>query len=225
MRLILLLIPICLFAAACDVAGRDVDVADSTGDRTTPQTQGNDGTTKEPPPIPLPGCVPVKSPVQLCAAWTDNYKASFNDDPDVPEGRTWLAIKHLRRGGKDLSPVAAEQIQERPDLCRAGVQSCVGSTATLNIQRGRELVQLATFRVGPQPDQWGPLLQLYRPLRAGERVVVALEQEGKAGLLLEYRYDPSIAKAAPGSLEFNGPGGRWYIGGIHTPTNVELGRD
>jgi hypothetical protein len=159
----------------------------------------------------------------VCGAATDNYKASFNDDPDAPELRTWLALHELELDGVRYAPPASDtllhetltlQSAESPsDTIEVSVRIVSGPGSTLQL------------RTGPQRELWGPLLQLSsRDALQSTPVLIELSTgDDSQPLRLEYRYDESLAQAPESSLEHNGPGGRWYVGGTATATNLELG--
>lgn len=166
-------------------------------------------------------CDAQEGVVRACGAATDNYKASFNEDPTVPERRTWLAIHELEVDGNRYSLakrhplVVDEVVLERDD----------GGRATVRVRSdGPEPV---TLRVGPQEGLWGPLLTLGEaPIPAGDDVAVDLvvTVDGDVHVLaLRYRRDESLATADDDSLEHRGPGGRWLVSGQQTATNLELG--
>jgi hypothetical protein len=72
--------------------------------------------------------------------------------------------------------------------------------------------------------RWGPLLTIddvrgFAPMLFN----VALAVDGSTIALgrVAYRWDPALAAAPEGNLEFNGPGGRWLVGATATRTDQE----
>lgn len=160
--------------------------------------------------------------LRLCGAATDNYKASYNADPDAPERRSWLAIHELDVngaryelvGGQDLLPAT---VSMRP----------VNGGAPIEV-RARVIEGPATvdLRVGPQRGLWGPLLTLDdAQVDAKHPITVELRVAGDTRVAARVRYvrDERLATAPKDSLEHGGPGGRWYLEDLPTGTNLELG--
>ncbi len=162
----------------------------------------------------------------LCGAATDNYKASYNDDPDAIELRTWLAIHQLQLDGERWQPVAgtpltaAKVVLERAD----GAPGTRTVTVSVVDGPGANVV----VRTGPQHGLWGPLLTIDSRAALEDAPVtvrIDVDGDGDAGRSVQvlYRRDDQLADAPPDSLEHNGPGGRWVVAGMKTATNVELG--
>jgi hypothetical protein len=162
---------------------------------------------------------------RLCGAATDNYKASFNERPEDGDARTWLAIHELELDGTRYLPEPGQPLTGQTLALRSGDGDQVTVRASIESGPGRTIV----IRFGPQQGLWGPLLTIeQRPLSPGDVVVVRLLVEDDEGSQLattdvEYRHDPVIADAPADSLEHLGPGGRWFVAGTATGTNVELG--
>ncbi len=190
------------------------------------------------PPAPVPESVPdarepeaptrglacsvQAAPLRLCGAATDNYKASFNEDPDAPERRTWLAVHELELDGRRYRVVDGQELAQ--------------DTVRLREVDGTRIVELSPsvsagggevrMRIGPQRGLWGPLLTLEdAQVGADEAVTVLLDVVGDPATRVELTYarDDALASAEPGSLEYGGPGGRWAVDGTTTATNLELG--
>jgi hypothetical protein len=159
---------------------------------------------------------------------TDNYKAGFNPNPGVRELRTWLAFKTVTAGSVVFRPAALPVGSPTFKDPAAGVtlRGSDGTTAVLTAQTtSPNVTGPGLIRVDPDGN-FGPLIQ--------ERSVTALQASPiretlelkRAGVSLgtaaaDYTYDARVAGAAAGTLEFNGPGGRWYVGGIPTRLNWE----
>lgn len=216
------LVLVAVLASGCGstadpTAPRDVREVDGV-DRPSEVTAERD---LDSPSRGLPCAAQRAEPVRLCGAATDNYKASYNDD-DRPERRTWLAIHEVEVDGVRWRPVpgtplAADELElERVDGAEGR------RTARVEIAVGPG--DAVTLRTGPQRGLWGPLLTI-DSARALEReaVVVRLAFGDADAVDVEYRYDEALAAAPEDSLEHRGPGGRWYVAGIATATNLELG--
>lgn len=177
--------------------------------------------------------------VQLVDVATDNYKASFNEDPSVPERRTWLSSKQLEVDGATWEPDPSTmpkpggvELVNEVVLVPVGARTSTGGTAHVRVRLARTAEQ-ATFRLGPQEGRWGPLLTIPdRDSLSTSPIQLVLTIEGIHGtdrvtafdaIELEYRHDPQLAAAPEGDLEHNGPGGRWFVDGEPTETNVEAG--
>lgn len=156
---------------------------------------------------------------------TDNYKARYNADPSVPELRTWLSWKGVAVAGTRCRPAAgSEQFTGSVSVVCSGL-----GNGTLSIASASGPARLVGFRVDLARGFWGPFLQLRsrRALRStAVRMTLRLHVRGTlvGSRQLSYRYAPALASAGPSSLEYNGPGGRWWVGSSRTPTNVEIGR-
>ncbi len=170
-------------------------------------------------------CAAQRGEVRLCGASTDNYKASFNADPDAPERRTWLAVNELELDGRRYEVVAGQPLQ--PEAVRLAPVDGEGGD---EIEVSAKLIEgpaTVALRAGPQLGLWGPLLTLEDDqVPAGETVVVelrVLDGGEDATVRLEYVRDDQLADASEPSREHGGPGGRWSVDGMPTATNLELG--
>ena len=160
---------------------------------------------------------------------TDNYKASYNADPSQPELRTWLAMKHVSVAGTRWQPVVPSAIQ----VVSGGSVDVVAADG----RSGRLVAQVTSgpfgsplWRMDPASassgGRWGVLATLTdRQTHAMTPAIVQLTlfvgtEEFGAGYV-EYRRDATLAAAPSSSIEHNGPGGRWYVGGIATRTQEE----
>jgi hypothetical protein len=176
--------------------------------------------------IPCAAQLDAGEKLALCGAATDNYKASFNADPDVPERRTWLAAYQLQVGDVRWQPVdgaalasdelAFERVDGEPGSLQATVEIIDGPGSSVQL------------RSGPQRGLWGPLLTIdsvdtLRDAPVTVRVVARDDEGSEQTADVTYRFDEVLAAAPASSLEHNGPGGRWHVAGIATTTNLELG--
>lgn len=219
-RALLTLACACLLAACASggdpTAPREVREREPVADPAAPVLpQDEDAPTKGIP------CGEQEGSVRACGAATDNYKASFNEDPAAPERRTWLAIHELELDGARYAPSGDHPLT----VGELTLHSDGGGQATVTVRApGGEPV---TLRVGPQEGLWGPLLTLPEaPIAPGDDVAVDLvvTVDGDERVLeLGYRRDEQLATAPKSSLEHGGPGGRWYVAGRPTATNLELG--
>lgn len=166
-------------------------------------------------------CAEQDGTVRACGAATDNYKASFNEDPSAREHRTWLAIHGLEVDGT-MYALSGEHPLTGAEVTLAA-EDGRRATVTVTADRGAR----ATLRTGPQEGLWGPLLTLDEsPIQPENDVAVDLEVtvDGDVHVLeLLYRRDEALATADEDSLEHGGPGGRWIVAGRPTATNLELG--
>lgn len=160
---------------------------------------------------------------------TDNYKASYNADPSQPELRTWLAMKQVSVAGTTWQPVVPSAIQ----VISGGSVDVVAADG----RSGRLVAQVASgpfgsplWRLDPASassgGRWGILATVTdrptlatTPARIQLTLFVGTEEFGTG--LVEYRYAAKFANAAQGNIEYNGPGGRWYVGGIATRSQEE----
>lgn len=161
---------------------------------------------------------------------TDNYKASYNADPSKPELRTWLAMQRIVVAGTTWQPVVPSAIS----VVSGGSVDVMAADG----RSGRLVAQVASGPFGNPPlwridpasassgGRWGILATVSdrqalatTPARVQLTLFVGTEAFGTG--LLEYRYDAKFANAAPGNIEYNGPGGRWYVGGVATRSQEE----
>lgn len=160
---------------------------------------------------------------------TDNYKASYNADPSKPELRSWLAMRSVSVAGTTWQPVVPDEIT----VVSGGSVDVVGADG----RSGRLHAQVASGPFGSllwrvdsanvsSGGRWGILATVTdRQTLASSPAVVRLTlfvgtEEFGVGTI-EYRYDAKLANAPQGNIEYNGPGGRWYVGGVATRTQEE----
>jgi hypothetical protein len=159
--------------------------------------------------------------------YTDNYKASFNDDPSQPELRTWLAMHAITADGTTWEPADPASIVVSGS--NIDVQGADGRSGLFGVfTGGGPLSDPPEIRIDP-PDaesrgQWGVLVSLTDrdALQATPGVIRFSLSVGDAVIAVgtvEYRHDASIMANDPGDIEDNGPGGRWFVGGIATRMN------
>jgi len=168
--------------------------------------------------------------LKLCSARTDNYKACYNPDPATRELRTWLAMTSVRaRSAKWVIVAGQSQFSRQLVMRRTTRSSTLPRRALLTITpKHREQVTEADFRVGDPSTFWGPLVAFTDPVTptAGIKLTVRLRRSNGTELghtVITYLYDAAIANAPAGSVEYNGPGGLWYVGSKQTQTDWELG--
>ena len=181
----------------------------------------------------LMSCTPIAQAatptMSLTDPITDNYKASFNPDPSKPELRTWLAMQRVEVAGTTWAPVAPRSIQ----VVSGGtvvVQGADGRAGRLVVRTTSGPFGSPLVRIDPvsasSGGRWGILAAVTDrgTLRTTPGVVALTllvgSQEFGAGVV-EYRYDAKFANAPAGNIEFNGPGGRWFVGGVPARSQEE----
>ena len=176
-------------------------------------------------------CAPAAGAAQvmrLVDPVTDNYKASYGADPSVPENRTWLAIRSVAVAGTTWKPVEPAEIRiDGASLTVVGADGRAGTlTATIASGPFRTIIHRTDPTNVESGGRWGVLSTVTdrAELRTSPAVVrLALVVDGATiGVgTVSYRYDAALAGVAPGHIEYNGPGGRWYVGSTRTRTNEE----
>ena len=170
--------------------------------------------------------------ITLTGVATDNYKAAFNEDPSLPELRTWLAIENVKRNGTTYTHTVDAGDDGFALVESARLESADGERllATATVTDPGQSGATVVTRSGPQEGRWGPLLTLPAQMTEdAELTTVCIrfrrpnEQQPVGEVCAEYQYDEALATAPEDSLEHNGPGGRWYIDGQATLTNLESG--
>ncbi len=162
---------------------------------------------------------------------TDNYKASYNADPSVPESRTWLSMRSVTAAGTTWRPADPSSIVVTSGGAIA-LHGDDGRAATLRAQLAdgsftSPLLMRSDPTTAESGGRWGPLVTLAdrSALRAtpGRFTFALIAADGSqlAGGNVTYRYDAALAGAASSSIEYNGPGGRWWVGYSRTRTNWE----
>lgn len=168
--------------------------------------------------------------LRLCGARTDNYKDCYNTPDELVETRTWLSMNQVRAFGAAYV-VDADQsaFSVRLQLHRAYGHAGAPARVTMEARAitGSSIVASLVFRVDRSTGMWGPLVATTRRVAASEvvRLALTLRVRGaiRARTLVSYRRDAALAQAAPGTIEYNGPGGRFWVDGRRTSTDVELG--
>lgn len=173
-------------------------------------------------------CAPTPSSaatIQVHDPITDNYKASYNADPSRPELRTWFSARHFVAAGTTWRPSSPDEIAVGSSALQ--LHAADGRSAWLSARVTAGPVASIFTRVDPthvaSGGRWGLLIALSdRAALAANPVSIALTMtSGTATVatgVVEYRRDAALASVTPGHLEFNGPGGRWYVGGVATRT-------
>ncbi|MCB0878047.1 MAG: hypothetical protein KDC46_03605 [Thermoleophilia bacterium] len=160
---------------------------------------------------------------------TDNYKASYNADPSAPERRTWLSMRSVTAAGTTWRPAEPGSIVVTSGGSVA-VTGSDGRSATLTFATASGPVGTPLVRVDPTGAQsggrWGPLVTVtdQATLRGTPGVLEFTLASGGATLAtgsVSYRYDSQLANVASDHIEYNGPGGRWWVGATRTRTNWE----
>lgn len=160
---------------------------------------------------------------------TDNYKASYNDDPDVQETRTLLATKGIVVDGATWTPHRGSDI-----IVTGGASVTVtsddGRSGTLQASVLAGAVASLAIRIDPldaeSGGRWGPLITLADPDALATnpislQLALVVDDATLGSGTVSYRYDEALATAPESSVEHNGPGGRWWVGSTRLRTDWE----
>lgn len=176
-------------------------------------------------------CAAQKASLRLCGASTDNYKDCFNEADGRRELRTWLPWGAIRANGASYALVARQrQFGGVLRVRRTGGNRAMPGRAFVTLSSRSSNIAALELRNGPPTTQWGAFVLLAQPADAAApvRVDIRLHRQSDRRILARtsatYQHDPVLSGAAFGSAEFNGPGGRWFVGSRRTATDVELGR-
>ena len=169
-----------------------------------------------------PSTAQAAAPLVPSGAVTDNYKAIWNENPEVRENRTWLQLRSVAVNGVEFRPTTFPAAGDRTYTTDAAVTGTDGSTAVLRVIAGSDVRNkpVRTEATG----EFGPLLVLAdtNTLQANPvRVTLSLERNGNVigSTVVEYRYEAAIYNAPRDSREYNSPGGRFWAG--CTPTRLD----
>lgn len=175
-------------------------------------------------------CARQRATLRLCGARTDNYKDCYNTPDGRREARSWLSFGQISvRGTRYVKVKGTPQFADAVALRRAGGSRRMPSAAYVTVRARTGNVALLNLRTGPPSHLWGPLLELDDPaLLATRSVRIELRLHAPNGRVMarsaaSYRRDRRIASVSSASPEHGGPGGRWYVDGQRTATDVELG--
>lgn len=160
---------------------------------------------------------------------TDNYKASFNADPSKPELRTWLAWQAVAAAGTRWRPIAPSNFQFTNGSVAVNAEDGRSGTLDVRVLSGpmsSPVLVRTDATNAASGGRWGPLGTLTdrdalrsSPAQLGLSLVV--DGTVLATGSISYRHDAALAAAPAGHLEYNGPGGRWFVGSTATRTNEE----
>jgi len=162
---------------------------------------------------------------------TDNYKASYNADPSETELRTWLSIKSIHAAGTTWAPAPPSETLT-PAGGTVSVNAADGRTGTLTYRYDSGPVDSMLVRIDPldaeSHGKWGPLMSITsRSALQSAPVLFTLSLVSGGATIgtgsVSYRHDASVANAPSSNIEYNGPGGRWYVGSTATRLNWESG--
>lgn len=161
---------------------------------------------------------------------TDNYKASYNEDPSKTELRTWLSLRTIVASGTTWAPTPPDSITVTAGGAIA-VTSADGRTGTLTVRFDAGPIASLSMRSDSldvdSHGKWGPLVTITSRSAlqsAPARFTLTLTDSDGATIAtggVSYRYDSAVANVASDSIEYNGPGGRWYVGATATRLNWE----
>ncbi|MCW2974201.1 MAG: hypothetical protein JWN72_2474 [Thermoleophilia bacterium] len=169
------------------------------------------------------------SVLSISGGISDNYKARYNADPSQPERRTWLSMDAIVADGVTWAPAAPGTDHATSSALTLNGSDGRTATLTLGVQRGSlGLTVLRTDRPSATVDhvRWGVLTTINDPdaLAAQSALVQLTMTVGGATLatgIVEYRHEPAFDGLTPSHIEYNGPRGRWYIGGTPLRTDWE----
>lgn len=180
--------------------------------------------TATPAPAPLDPAV-----IAISGGISDNYKARWNADPSQPEHRTWMSMDSISAGGTTWTPAApatGSTTAATLDLTAAD-----GRTGTLTVAVLRGSFGLTVLRVdAPTADaptvRWGVLTVVNDPAALAAQsglLQLTLTSGGVqvASGVVEYRHEPAFDGVPSTHLEYNGPRGRWFVGGTALRTDWE----
>jgi hypothetical protein len=174
-----------------------------------------------------PAHAAVTPAAKLNGPITDNYKARFNADPNVVERRTWLSMRSVTIGTAVFTPEVGQAQFTQSLRVRDSRNRVRVATMAMSGANGQILTWRNDAAVGASQNRFGPLIQLRAkatPATGNVRVVISFRTLAGAlvaAKIATYRYDQALANAPARSLEWNGPGGRWFVGSVATRTNVE----
>ncbi|MCZ4496748.1 MAG: hypothetical protein JWM25_1331 [Thermoleophilia bacterium] len=161
----------------------------------------------------------------VTAPATDNYKAQWNANPQVRELRSWLSFDVIGAAGTSWKPTAPGDI-----VVTGGPVSVVGADGrsaklTARVTQGAATV-LLRYDHAARGAKFGPLISLTDPNTLASnpvRVQLALTSNDVtfASGIVEYRDESAFDDLPSDHLEYNGPGGRWYVGGAAIRTDWE----
>ena len=159
---------------------------------------------------------------------TDNYKDKFNAPDTVRENRTYLQIGAIQANGVTYTltnPPPNGKIET--GFTQLAVRGSDGSSGIVTLAPADPNV-VASLRqdyvTAYHPKgSFGPLVvvntEQLKTAPVKIDLVLTVKNAEVARVRLEYRFEPSIYNADESSLEYNGPGGKWYVAGVGAPLN------
>ena len=160
-------------------------------------------------------------------AFTDNYKASYNGDPNAYDLRTWLAFHSITVGGVAYTPAtipAAISFVNATD--GMAVKDANGNQAVLTASTtSTNVFNQGFFRIDPNGD-FGLLQQENSRAALQTAAIPELLTVSRGGVALgsltaSYTYADDVFNVPSTSIEYHGPGGRWWVAGAPTRLNWE----
>lgn len=174
-------------------------------------------------------CRVQTSSLKLCGAQTDNYKACYNAG-QAPDARTWLPFYLVQAARATyVADTGQSQWARRIMVHKVAGRKASPKRGYLSVKALTGNVDFLQFRNGPPSTLFGVFFQLHDKTLLSQAMVkmTVTLRSSHGGLLgttpLSYRYEPNFANVDPSHTEYNGPGGRWWVNGVKTRTNVELG--
>ncbi|WP_431234970.1 cadherin-like domain-containing protein [Mycolicibacterium psychrotolerans] len=197
-------------------------VGDSAG--ATSGLSGTDATVSLDIKAAAVGVLTVLEPV------TDNYKDTYNTPDNIRENRTYLQIGAIKANGVTYTltnPPPNGKIET--GFTQLAVQGSDGSSGFVTLVPADSNVVTSLRRdyvTAYHPKgSFGPLLVVNTaqlktaPIKID--LVLTVKNAEVARATLEYRYEDAIYNAPKSNIEYNGPGGRWYVAGTGAPLNWE----
>jgi hypothetical protein len=162
-----------------------------------------------------PAAALAVAPVAFGNAYTDNYKAIWNANPEIRENRTWFQLRSVTVNGAEYLPVTLPAAGTRTYTAEQPVMAGDGRRAVVRATAGAG-VRSMSFRTEGS-GEWGPLVVLTDPttLKANPaRVTITVVRDGAVigSTALDYRYEDAIYNAPRDNREYNSPGGRFWTG-------------
>ncbi|MCW2950153.1 MAG: hypothetical protein JWN41_1166 [Thermoleophilia bacterium] len=160
---------------------------------------------------------------------SDNYKARYNGDPSQTEHRTWLSMNAIVAAGTTWAPQSPAS--DHATSTSVAVVAANGRTGTLSVAPQRGSLGLTVLRVD-QPSgtvdhvRWGVLTTISDPEGVTQQSALVQLTLAAGGVtvatgVVEYRHEPAFDGVPSTHIEWNGPRGRWYVGGTALRTDWE----
>ncbi|MCW2961247.1 MAG: hypothetical protein JWM90_1634 [Thermoleophilia bacterium] len=161
----------------------------------------------------------------VTAPATDNYKAQWNANPQVRELRSWLSFDVIGAAGTTWKPVAPGDIVVTGGSVTVNAADGRSARLSARVIQGAATV-LLRYDHAARGAKFGPLISLTNPDTLAVnpvRVQLTLTSNDVnfATGIAEYRDEAAFDSLPSDHLEYNGPGGRWHVGGSAIRTDWE----